>query len=115
MHNPNQINPSISKLRAESIVMHSCCGTPQYVAPEIITKNEYNYKCDIWSLGIILYILLVGYQPFKANCVTLLYKEIIRGNYHFKSKAWSNISSEAKDLVLCLLQVNPHERYSAKD
>eukprot|EP01083_Nonionella_stella_P075156 204124_1 len=99
----------------DSIVMNTCCGTPHYVAPEIITRNDYNYKCDVWSLGVILYILLVGYQPFHGETLNEIYELIAQGKYDFNTKRWDDVSSDAKDLIQCLLVIDPEKRYSAKD
>jgi len=102
------------KLPPSLHVMHTCCGTPHYVAPEIITKNEYNYKCDMWSLGVILYIMLSGYQPFNSHSIHAMYGMIIRGQYKFPSPHWDNISSEAKDLVKKLMCVDFKKRYTVE-
>jgi len=99
----------------DSMYMDTCCGTPHYVAPEIITKNEYNYKCDMWSLGVILYIMLVGYQPFNANSLNAIYKLIAKGKYNFNSKRWNDISDDGKDLVTKLLQTDPKKRFDSND
>merc|ERR1712130_317821 len=95
--------------------MKTCCGTPHYVAPEIITQNTYNYKCDYWSLGVILFIMFVGYQPFNANSLNQIYKLIAKGKYNLNTKRWNAVSHDAKDLVQKLLEVDPEKRYSAKD
>eukprot|EP01083_Nonionella_stella_P120967 363057_1 len=97
----------------ESVLMDTCCGTPYYVAPEVIEMSKYNFKCDMWSMGVILYIMLGGYQPFRGDNLQQMYASIVKGDYNFKSKRWNNISSEAKDLIDCLLNVDPKERYSA--
>eukprot|EP01084_Bolivina_argentea_P155323 270678_1 len=102
----------------ECILMKSCCGTPQYIAPEVINCNErkrYNYMCDYWSLGVVLYQLLSGYQPFEGDNLKIIYDQIINGKYSFESDEWKNVSMEAKDLVKNLLNVNPENRYDGKD
>ena len=88
-------------------------GTSFYIAPEVI-KNSYNEKCDLWSCGVILYILLCGSPPFYGKNEKEIFKKIIEGNFTFRHKIWNKISSEAKNLVLKLLQVNPDKRISAK-
>jgi len=97
------------------IRMDTCCGTPHYVAPEIITQSAYNCQCDLWSLGVILFIMLVGYQPFNANSLNQIYKLIAKGKYNLNTKRWNAVSNDAKDLVQKLLEVDPEKRYSAKD
>ena len=89
-------------------------GTSFYIAPEVI-KNSYNEKCDLWSCGVILYILLCGSPPFYGKNEKEIFKKIIEGNFTFRHKIWKKISSEAKNLVLKLLQVNPNKRLSAKE
>eukprot|EP00483_Globobulimina_turgida_P007226 UN07240 len=94
-------------------VMHTCCGTPYYVAPEVINGDSYNYKCDMWSLGVILYIMLSGSQPFARDSLNQVYSCIITGKYELKRGIWAAISKEAKDLIRCLLNVNVDQRYSS--
>ena len=89
-------------------------GTSFYIAPEVI-KNSYNEKCDLWSCGVILYILLCGSPPFYGKNEKEIFKKIIEGNFTFRHKIWNKISTEAKNLVLKLLQVNPDKRLSAKE
>ena len=89
-------------------------GTSFYIAPEVL-KNGYNEKCDIWSCGVILYILLCGSPPFYGKNEKEIFRKIIDGNYTFKHKIWSKISDEAKNLVSKLLQVDPTKRISAQE
>ena len=89
-------------------------GTSFYIAPEVL-KNGYNEKCDLWSCGVILYILLCGSPPFYGKNEKEIFKKIIDGNFTFRHKAWNKISNEAKNLVLKLLLVNPDKRISAKE
>eukprot|EP01083_Nonionella_stella_P055416 146190_1 len=103
------------KLPPSLHVMHTCCGTPHYVAPEIIRGHEYSYKVDYWSLGVILYIMLSGMQPFQAPSLAVMYGMIIRGQYGFQEQNWDGISQEAKDLVRKLICVDPETRYEAHD
>ena len=89
-------------------------GTSFYIAPEVL-KNGYNEKCDLWSCGIILYILLCGSPPFYGKNEKDIFKKILDGNFTFRHKIWNKVSTEAKNLVLKLLQVNPVKRCSAKE
>ena len=89
-------------------------GTSFYIAPEVL-KNGYNEKCDLWSCGIILYILLCGSPPFYGKNEKEIFKKILDGNFTFRHKIWNKVSSEAKNLVLKLLQVDPAKRLSAKE
>ena len=89
-------------------------GTSFYIAPEVI-KNSYNEKCDLWSCGVILYILLCGSPPFYGKNEKEIFRKILDGNFTFRQKIWNKISTEAKNLVLKLLQVNPTKRISAQE
>jgi len=96
-------------------------GSPMYMAPEILTQDEYDEKCDIWSTGILCYSLLCGEMPFQPHeddpLEVLL--ERIRLKVFTKSDmsgtAWQHISNEAKDFVLMLLEKDPEKRPSAKE
>lgn len=110
-------------------------GSADFMAPEVVDvwvdrAWSYDKRCDLWSLGIILYILLSGYRPFYANCgydcgfnegqpcdecQVLLFRSIQDGIFSFPNAEWSGISDEAKDLVCHLLVKDPCKRYSAKE
>ena len=87
-------------------------GTSFYIAPEVL-KNGYNEKCDLWSCGVILYILLCGSPPFYGKSEKEIFQKILEGNINFKHKIWNKISQDAKNLVTKLLQVDPTKRLSA--
>jgi calcium/calmodulin-dependent protein kinase I len=97
-------------------LMSMPCGTPGYVAPEILKRRKYHKEVDIWSLGVITYILLCGFPPFHddGNNLKNLYKQIRAGKYSFPKKYWSNISKEAILLIKMMLQVKPRSRISAE-
>ncbi|KRX08510.1 Protein kinase-like domain [Pseudocohnilembus persalinus] len=88
-------------------------GTPYYIAPEVLKKN-YNEKCDVWSLGVILYILLCGYPPFYGKTDKSIMKKVLKGKYSFEGYEWDIISEDAKDLISKMLVINPDERVSAE-
>jgi calcium-dependent protein kinase len=88
-------------------------GSPYYIAPEVLRRN-YNEKCDIWSCGVILYILLVGYPPFSGMNTNELLANVARGEYSLRGSEWKSISSSAKDLVIQMLHLDPHKRISAE-
>ena len=94
--------------------MNRISGTPYYIAPEVIMGN-YDEKCDIWSCGVIMYILLCGYAPFNGETDEKIFEKIKLGKYTFPKKEWDYVSSEAKDLIKHLLEYNPKKRYSAND
>ncbi|CAG5891632.1 unnamed protein product [Menidia menidia] len=92
------------------------CGTPTYVAPEILCETGYGVAVDVWALGVILYILLCGFPPFRSRDRDQeeLFKLIKQAQLHFPSPYWDSISEEARDLVTCLLQPDPSLRITAE-
>jgi len=89
-------------------------GTPYYIAPEVLKEN-YNEKCDIWSCGVILFILLCGYPPFNGRSNKEIYNKIENSAPIFYDEEWNEISKEAKDLCKKMLKKNPNERLSAEE
>ncbi|MBA0728524.1 hypothetical protein Golax_001417, partial [Gossypium laxum] len=88
-------------------LLYTTCGTPAYVAPEVIAKKGYDgSKADIWSCGVILYVLLAGFLPFQDDNLVSMYRKIYRGD--FKCPPW--FSSEARRLITKLLDPNPSSR-----
>jgi calcium-dependent protein kinase len=87
-------------------------GTLSYIAPEVI-KGNYSEKCDLWSCGVIMYLLLSGKFPFEGDSKEDTIKKISCGNFNTKCGQWSKISESAKDLLSKLLQKKPSKRYSA--
>ena len=89
-------------------------GTPYYIAPEVLNKS-YNERCDIWSAGVILYILLSGYPPFPGKTDRDIIKNVMKGEYSLDGEEWKYVSDEAKDLVRRMLAYDFHKRISAKE
>ena len=98
-----------SKYGVDEDSMHSIVGSPYYVAPEVLRKN-YGPECDVWSIGVLMYLLLVGKPPFNGNSNKEIFVRILEGNYSLQGKDWENISSEAKDLLAKLLTVDQEAR-----
>jgi len=93
-------------------ILKESIGTPQYVAPEVL-KYSYDNKCDIWSCGVLLYILLCGFQPFYGEDDTQVLDMVEAARYEFPAPEWNNVSSMAKNLVNELLRKSPKSRVDA--
>ena len=92
-------------------ILSSKVGTAYYVSPEIL-QGKYNEKCDIWSAGVILYVLLSGEPPFNGPSDSVIYSKIKKMKFSYPPSRWNNISNEAKDLLSHML-LPENERYSA--
>eukprot|EP00993_Chasmostoma_nieuportense_P000279 NODE_1259_length_1579_cov_30.289945_g1189_i0.p1 GENE.NODE_1259_length_1579_cov_30.289945_g1189_i0~~NODE_1259_length_1579_cov_30.289945_g1189_i0.p1 ORF type:complete len:506 (+),score=121.71 NODE_1259_length_1579_cov_30.289945_g1189_i0:52-1569(+) len=97
-----------------------CCGTPYYLAPEILkvgvfkTGPPYGLQCDLWSSGVIAYVILCGWPPFQGKTRDQLFRTIVAGRFRFdKQTVWDTISDQAKDFVAKLLVVDPTQRLTA--
>lgn len=97
-------------------------GTIYYISPEVL-KGHYNAKCDIWSMGVIMYILLCGEPPFNADSDDKIMQKIMKGKFEYRcnlynlsiklEEVWSIRSSQSKDLINKMLTFNPHDRITA--
>ncbi|KMT13444.1 hypothetical protein BVRB_4g083500 [Beta vulgaris subsp. vulgaris] len=94
--------------------MNGIVGTPYYVAPEVLAGREYNEKIDVWSAGVILYIMLGGVPPFYGDTVEDTFAAVLRGNLRFPTKIFRSISPEAKDLMRKMLSKDVSRRFSAE-
>ena len=88
-------------------------GTSYYIAPDVL-KESYDQKCDVWSCGVIMYILLCGYPPFNGNTNTEIYNSIKNNLPYFHGEYWKEITPEAIDLLQNMLNKNPSKRFSAE-
>ncbi|PFH36004.1 calcium-dependent protein kinase CDPK2A [Besnoitia besnoiti] len=88
-------------------------GTPYYVAPQVL-QGKYDYRCDAWSLGVILYILLCGYPPFYGETDAEVLTKVKAGVFSFSGPEWKRVSEEAKDLICQLIKINPQERFTTE-
>ena len=95
-------------------MMTTMCGTPGYVAPEILKGLKYDSSVDIWSAGVILYILLCGYPPFYEQNNAALFRQIKSGSFDYPAAQWESISQSAKDLIDAMIIVDPAKRWSTK-
>ena len=93
--------------------MNQIFGTAYYIAPEVL-KGDYNEKCDIWSIGVILYILLSGKPPFDGNDDKEIVNSVRIGQYSLAGPEWRNITAEAKDLIKKMLTYDANNRITAE-
>ncbi|XP_053187459.1 serine/threonine-protein kinase DCLK1a isoform X1 [Scomber japonicus] len=95
--------------------LYTVCGTPTYVAPEIISETGYGLKVDIWAAGVITYILLCGFPPFRGSSddQEVLFDQILMGQLEFPLPYWDNVSDTAKELIRSMLEVEVDQRYTA--
>jgi len=105
------IDFGFSKMWDPNIKMHVSCGTLAYVAPEVL-KKSYTSQCDMWSLGVIAFIIISGYMPFSGSEAKQT-KHISEGTYKMKPERWDSVSENAKAFVKALLQVDPSKRLTA--
>ncbi|XP_066457690.1 calcium/calmodulin-dependent protein kinase type 1D-like [Eleutherodactylus coqui] len=103
----------LSKME-ETGIMSTACGTPGYVAPEVLAQKPYSKAVDCWSIGVITYILLCGYPPFYEETESKLFEKIKDGSYEFESPFWDDISISAKDFINCMLEKDPKKRYNCE-
>jgi len=87
-------------------------GTPYYIAPEVLNK-KYGAKCDVWSAGVITYILLSGMPPFNGSSDQEIMKKVRAGQFSFDDACWNQISNDAKNFISSLLTYKPEDRPSA--
>ncbi|KAL4706816.1 hypothetical protein ACJJTC_010050 [Scirpophaga incertulas] len=97
--------------------LHAVCGTPTYVAPEILLETGYGLKIDVWAAGVILYILLCGFPPFSSpdGDQEKLFDAILSARLEFPAPHWERVSSGAIDLVANMLRPQPDLRFAAED
>ncbi|KAK2165243.1 hypothetical protein LSH36_53g07060 [Paralvinella palmiformis] len=97
--------------------LYTVCGTPAYVAPEILAETGYGLPVDIWSAGVLTYVLLCGFPPFSSdsNNQDEQFDKILTGKFSFVSPFWDNISASAKDLITTMLKINAGQRLTADE
>jgi len=93
--------------------MKTMSGSPYYIAPEVFLQN-YNAKIDIWSLGVVLYIMLSGKVPFPGNSELEIIGNVIKGDFHFNHEAFNKHSVASKEFLQCLIVKDVEQRYTAE-
>ena len=108
-----ELKPIMKGNKIEKNIMSLRVGTAYYMAPEVLQGN-YDNKCDIWSCGVILYIMLCGYPPFDGDSENDILKTVLKKKYSFPEEEWSSVSEEAKDLIKHML-CDAEKRFNAKN
>merc|ERR1719277_887033 len=88
-------------------------GTPYYVAPQVLS-GKYDHMCDLWSAGVIMYVLLCGYPPFTGRSDQEILTKVKNGSFTYEQKDWRHVSEDAKSLIKGLLKMDPLDRFTAK-
>jgi len=109
------IDFNMAKRVTSSNCLKTRCGSLSYVAPEVLRGEPYGTQVDMWSVGVIIHTLLVGYLPFVDKDEKKLYRKIRLGKFQFHGKVWSKISNAAKNIVFRLFITNPSQRLNAKE
>lgn len=102
-----------TRLNGESAVTGPACGTPEYVAPEILLQQPFCGKADVWSAGVTTFCLLSGVMPFHGHTLDKLYTAVLDGACSYAGAPWERVSASARDCVQCMLRVDPEERWTA--
>ncbi|KAG0173930.1 hypothetical protein DFQ30_006562 [Apophysomyces sp. BC1015] len=102
-------------LKNDNEILTTACGTPGYVAPEVLLRTGHGKPVDLWSIGVITFTLLSGYTPFWGEDQSSLFQSIMSGRYEYDDEYWSNISDSAKSFIDALLTFDPEKRITADD
>jgi len=105
----------LSKIVGQQMMMQTACGTPSYVASEVLNATGYGKEVDMWSIGVITYILLCGFPPFYGDTVPEIFEQIMEANFDYPEEYWGSVTKEAKDFINRLLVVETSDRMSASD
>jgi len=104
----------LAKIVGEESFMKTLCGTPNYIAPEVLSQSKYDKAVDCWSLGVILYAMLAGSLPFSEDDKKTLFSQIKKGQLTFPEEEWKSVSANAKSLIRGLINIRPKERLTVK-
>ncbi|KAF9108058.1 hypothetical protein BGX29_003573 [Mortierella sp. GBA35] len=106
----------LAKMIGDTVFNNTICGTPSYVAPEVINNGTYGKGVDMWSLGVVLYICLCGFPPFSDDLAPpKLRQQVLNSMYTFPSPYWDDVSDEAVDLIQVLLAQNINDRHTVDE
>eukprot|EP01098_Paradermamoeba_levis_P010031 TRINITY_DN419_c0_g1_i1.p1 TRINITY_DN419_c0_g1~~TRINITY_DN419_c0_g1_i1.p1 ORF type:complete len:219 (+),score=52.64 TRINITY_DN419_c0_g1_i1:641-1297(+) len=95
--------------------LETACGTEGYIAPEVLTEETYGPACDMWSLGVIIFVLLSGTQPFYGSNPKEVLERIKKVDFDFSDPSWQCVSEDAKSLIKNLLVKDPQKRMTADE
>ena len=104
----------LARLLDENTLASTTCGTPGYVAPEVLMQKPYGKSCDLWSIGVVAFILLSGTPPFYEEDNFALFEQIKSCKYEFEEDDWKGVSAEAKDFIKGILVADPKDRLSCQ-
>jgi len=107
------IDFGLSCMYSPGQVLTTKAGTPYYVAPQVLA-GKYDQMGDMWSIGVIMFVMLCGYPPFFGETDADVLAKVRLGNFSFNAADWKNISEDAKNLIRNLLKMNPRDRYTAE-
>uniref|UniRef100_A0A7S4MH34 Uncharacterized protein n=1 Tax=Vannella robusta TaxID=1487602 RepID=A0A7S4MH34_9EUKA len=105
----------LSKIMGSAAMTQTACGTPGYVAPEILKGSGYGKEVDMWSVGVITYILLCGFPPFYNENIPLLFESILKCDFDYPADYFDDITDSALDFIDALLVGSPKRRLSATE
>jgi len=103
----------LARMAPEKDSLKTLCGSPYYISPEILRRDRYGTKTDMWSVGVVIFILLGGYPPFSNEDREVLYKQIKDGKYTFIDTCWGAVSDQAKEFIKSMLVIDPMQRLCA--